>query len=71
MATITEIREKLRLGEVIVLSGKSLQLFMSECSRHPVGDECYQISPHSRGHSKVYEPRRVKVEEIATEKQNQ
>lgn len=60
MATITEIREKLRAGEVVVLPAKSVFLFMRECERHPAGTECYKIEPHSKGHSKVYDPQRVK-----------
>lgn len=60
MATITELREKLRAGEVLILPAKSLQLFMQECQNHPVGTEHYQIKPHSRGFSKVFDPARVK-----------
>lgn len=60
MATISEIREKLRAGEVVVMSGKSLSLFMQECQTHPAGEESYVIKPHSKGHSSVYDPLRVK-----------
>ena len=60
MATINEIREKLRAGEVLVMSGKSLSLFMQECQRHPMGTEHYEIKPHSKGYSSVRDPLRVK-----------
>ena len=60
MATITEIREKLRNGEVVVMSGRSVGLFMQECQRHPSGSEHYVIKPHSKGYSSVYDPSRVK-----------
>lgn len=61
MATITELREKLRAGEVLILPVTSLRLFMQECQNHPVGDECYKIEPHSKGVSKVYDPQRVRT----------
>ena len=60
MATISEIREKLRAGEIVVLCRSSLSLFMQECQTHPAGTEHYVIKPHSPGHSAVYDPLRVK-----------
>lgn len=62
MATVTEIRAKLRAGEVVIMPGNSVFLFMSECERHPEGDECYHIEPHSHGYSKVFDPKRAKRE---------
>ena len=41
MATVTEIRAKLRAGEVVIMPENSVFLFMRECERHPEGDECY------------------------------
>lgn len=61
MPTITELRVKLRAGEVLILPAASLKLFMQECQRHPVGDEYYQIEPHSKGVSRVYDPARVRT----------
>lgn len=60
MATISEIREKLRNGETVVMSRKLLSLFMQQCAEHPAGTEEYVIKPHSKGHSAVYDPLRVK-----------
>lgn len=60
MATVSEIRAKLRAGEVVIMPGNSVFLFMRECERHPEGDECYKIEPHSHWHSKVFDPKRVK-----------
>ncbi|ASG44808.1 MAG: hypothetical protein E6805_16655 [Citrobacter freundii] len=60
MATVTEIRAKLRAGEVVIMPGNSVFLFMRECERHPEGDECYHIEPHSHGYSKVFDPKRAK-----------
>ncbi|NNS91241.1 hypothetical protein [Escherichia coli] len=60
MPTITELREKLRAGEVLILPAASLRQFMQECQNHPAGEESYKIEPHSKGTSKVYDPRRVR-----------
>ncbi|HED2741162.1 hypothetical protein N5J30_30925 [Klebsiella michiganensis] len=59
MATVTEIRAKLRAGEVVIMPVNSVFLFMRECERHPEGDECYKIEPHSYGYSKVFDPKRA------------
>lgn len=61
MATITELREKLQAGEVLILPAASLRLFMQECQNHPVGEERYKVEPHSKGVSKVYDPLRVRT----------
>lgn len=61
MPTITELRERLQAGEVIILSASSLKIFMQECQNHPVGEESYEIEPHCKGASKVYDPLRVRT----------
>lgn len=61
MATLSEIRAKLRAGEVVIMPGRYVFLFMSECERHPQGNECYKIEPHAVGYSKIYDPERVKT----------
>ncbi|ESL86562.1 hypothetical protein L420_03757 [Enterobacter hormaechei subsp. hoffmannii UCICRE 9] len=61
MPTITELREKLHAGEVLILSASSLRMFMQECQNHPIGEECYKIEPHCKGASKVYDPLRVRT----------
>lgn len=60
MANLSEIREKLRNGEVVIMPGKYVFMFMSECELHPQGTECYKIEPHAPGYSKIYDPERVK-----------
>lgn len=61
MATLTEIRAKLRAGEVVIMPSKYVFLFMRECERYPQGTECYKIKPHAPGYSKIYDPDRVKT----------
>ncbi len=60
MATISEIREKLMAGEVVVMPKSSVSIFMQQCVDHPAGEESYKIEPHDRRHSRIYDPRRVK-----------
>ena len=59
MATITEIRARLRAGEVVIMPFKYMDLFMRECSRYPQGTEHYKIEPHTPGYTKIYDPEGV------------
>ncbi len=68
MATVIEIRARLRAGEVVIMPAECMSVFLRECAAFP-GTERYKIEPHAPGYSKIYDPdgveyaSRIKVKE--------